>query len=68
MSCWKQGKRYRQVEEQVLREALEHFEGNKTQTAKELGISVRSLRLKCHEYESLSKYVYESNQKKRASK
>jgi DNA-binding NtrC family response regulator len=38
------------VEKQHILQALEHYEGNRTQAAKQLGISIRTLRNKLHEY------------------
>jgi len=44
-----------EVEKRHILQALEHFEGNRTQAAKQLGISIRTLRNKLHEYGVASK-------------
>ncbi len=44
MNRWNPGEQWRDVWVRVIREALEFFEGNKMRAARELGISIRSLR------------------------
>jgi len=47
------GKSLPEVEKEVILKTLEKLEGNRTHTAKVLGISIRTLRNKLHEYEAL---------------
>ena len=42
----------KQVERQLLLRTLSHHNGNRTRAAKLLGVSVRTLRNKIHEYEA----------------
>lgn len=49
-SSWKPGKTLDEIERNVILEALKHFSGNRTHTAKALGISIRTLRNKLAEY------------------
>jgi len=49
-SAWKPGKTLDEIERNVILEALKHFSGNRTHTAKALGISIRTLRNKLAEY------------------
>ncbi len=49
-SVWKPGKTLDEIERNVILEALKHFSGNRTHTAKALGISIRTLRNKLAEY------------------
>jgi two-component system response regulator FlrC len=47
---WKPGKTLDEIERNVILEALKYHEGNRTHTAKALGISIRTLRNKLAEY------------------
>ena len=47
---WKPGKTLDEIERNVILEALKHFSGNRTHTAKALGISIRTLRNKLAEF------------------
>ena len=47
---WKPGRTLDEIERNVILEALKHFSGNRTHTAKSLGISLRTLRNKLAEY------------------
>jgi two-component system response regulator FlrC len=47
---WKPGRTLDEVERTVILEALKHFSGNRTHTAKALGISIRTLRNKLAEF------------------
>jgi two-component system response regulator FlrC len=47
---WKPGRTLDELERNVILEALKHFSGNRTHTAKSLGISIRTLRNKLAEY------------------
>ena len=47
---WKPGKTLNEIERNVILEALKYHEGNRTHTAKALGISIRTLRNKLAEY------------------
>jgi DNA-binding NtrC family response regulator len=49
-AIWKPGKTLDEVERTVILEALKHFSGNRTHTAKALGISIRTLRNKLAEF------------------
>ncbi len=48
--AWKPGSTLDQIERNVILEALKHHDGNRTHTAKALGISIRTLRNKLAEY------------------
>ncbi|MBN2425526.1 MAG: sigma 54-interacting transcriptional regulator [Calditrichaceae bacterium] len=48
----KQSGTLKEIEQQVLRKRLEEFNGNRTQTAKSLGVSVRWIQLKLKEIEN----------------
>lgn len=50
---WKPGKTLDEIERNVILEALKYHEGNRTHTAKALGISIRTLRNKLAEYRVL---------------
>ena len=50
VSGWKPGSTLDQIERKVILEALKHHDGNRTHTAKALGISIRTLRNKLAEY------------------
>ncbi len=50
---WKPGKTLDEIERSVILEALKYHEGNRTHTAKSLGISIRTLRNKLAEYRVL---------------
>ena len=50
---WKPGKTLDEIERNVILEALKYHEGNRTHTAKALGISIRTLRNKIAEYRVL---------------
>lgn len=47
---WKPGRTLDEIERNVILDALKHHEGNRTHTAKALGISIRTLRNKLAEY------------------
>jgi two-component system response regulator FlrC len=47
---WKPGRTLDEIERTVILEALKHFSGNRTHTAKALGISIRTLRNKLAEF------------------
>jgi DNA-binding NtrC family response regulator len=49
-TTWKPGKTLDEIERNVILEALKHFSGNRTHTAKSLGISIRTLRNKLAEF------------------
>ena len=49
-TAWKPGKTLDEIERNVILEALKHFGGNRTHTAKALGISIRTLRNKLAEF------------------
>jgi hypothetical protein len=49
-TSWKPGRTLDEVERNVILDALKHFSGNRTHTAKALGISIRTLRNKLAEY------------------
>ncbi len=50
MATWKPGRTLDEIERNVILEALKHYTGNRTHTAKALGISIRTLRNKLAEY------------------
>ena len=50
LSSWKPGRTLNEIERNVILEALKHHSGNRTHTAKALGISIRTLRNKLAEY------------------
>lgn len=50
---WKPGKTLDEIERSVILEALKFHQGNRTHTAKALGISIRTLRNKLSEYRVL---------------
>ncbi len=50
---WKPGRTLDEIERQVILDALKFHEGNRTHTAKSLGISIRTLRNKLAEYRVL---------------
>jgi two-component system response regulator FlrC len=47
---WRPGRTLDEIERNVILEALKHFGGNRTHTAKSLGISIRTLRNKLAEF------------------
>ena len=49
-SGWKLGRTLDEIEKNVILDALKHFEGNRTHTAKALGISIRTLRNKLAQF------------------
>ena len=49
-TTWRPGKTLDEIERNVILEALKHFSGNRTHTAKALGISIRTLRNKLAEF------------------
>jgi two-component system, response regulator FlrC len=49
-ALWKPGRTLDEIERTVILEALKHFSGNRTHTAKALGISIRTLRNKLAEF------------------
>jgi two-component system response regulator FlrC len=49
-TSWKPGRTLDEIERNVIIDALKHHEGNRTHTAKALGISIRTLRNKLAEY------------------
>jgi transcriptional regulator with PAS, ATPase and Fis domain len=50
LSGWLPGRTLDQIEKNVILDALKHFEGNRTHTARALGISIRTLRNKLADY------------------
>jgi DNA-binding NtrC family response regulator len=42
-----------EVERELILHTLDHYKGSRTQSARVLGISIRCIRNKIHEYESL---------------
>ncbi len=48
--AWKPGRTLDEIERNVILDALKHFDGNRTHTAKSLGISIRTLRNKLAEF------------------
>jgi two-component system response regulator FlrC len=52
-TTWKPGRTLDEIERNVILEALRHFGGNRTHTAKALGISIRTLRNKLAEFRVL---------------
>jgi two-component system response regulator FlrC len=50
LTTWKPGRTLDEIERNVILEALKHHDGNRTHTAKALGISIRTLRNKLAEY------------------
>jgi two-component system response regulator FlrC len=49
-TAWKPGRTLDEIERNVILDALKHHDGNRTHTAKALGISIRTLRNKLAEY------------------
>jgi two-component system response regulator FlrC len=49
-TAWRPGRTLDEIERNVILEALKHFGGNRTHTAKALGISIRTLRNKLAEF------------------
>jgi len=49
-TTWRPGRTLDEIERSVILEALKHHDGNRTHTAKALGISIRTLRNKLAEY------------------
>jgi DNA-binding NtrC family response regulator len=49
-TAWKPGRTLDEIERSVILEALKHFDGNRTHTAKALAISIRTLRNKLAEF------------------
>lgn len=49
-NLWQPGIRLDEVEKRIIFKALQYFGNNKTKTAQSLGISIRTLRNKLHEY------------------
>ena len=49
-SGWRPGRTLDEIERSVILDALKHFGGNRTHTAKSLGISIRTLRNKLAEF------------------
>lgn len=57
MICfWEPGKPLEQIELEAIYQALEYFGGNKSMAAADLGISLRTLRIKIIEYEELARF------------
>jgi len=50
LSGWVPGRTLDQIEKNVILDALKHHEGNRTHTARALGISIRTLRNKLADY------------------
>ena len=50
-----------ELEKRYILKALSHFEGNKTQAANALGITVKTLYNKLHEYGEFEKYAVHTN-------
>lgn len=55
MIVWSPGTTLEIVEEQIIKRALAHYNGNKTITASSLGIAVRTLENKLEKYEAQEK-------------
>jgi transcriptional regulator with PAS, ATPase and Fis domain len=55
--AWMPGKTLNDIERNVILEALKYHQGNRTHTAKALGISIRTLRNKLAEYRLLGIYA-----------
>jgi len=54
---WMPGKTLNDIERNVIIEALKYHQGNRTHTAKALGISIRTLRNKLAEYRTIGIYL-----------
>lgn len=50
MSSWSPGKALAQIEKEIILEALNYFNNNRTHAARDLGISLRTIRNKLSEY------------------
>lgn len=50
-----------QLELELIEERLEHFKGNKTQAALSLGITIKTLYNKLHQFGLFDKYKYKIN-------
>jgi DNA-binding NtrC family response regulator len=50
LSGWTPGRTLDQIEKNVILDALKYHQGNRTHTAKSLGISIRTLRNKLADY------------------
>jgi DNA-binding NtrC family response regulator len=61
LSYWAPGMTLQEVKIRVVRDALIYFDGNKTETAKALGISVRGLRNLVAENDKLKDYYVAPN-------
>lgn len=53
---WSKGMKLNEVEKQIILTCLKTNDGNRTQTAKDLGISVKSIYNKLKDYDCLQKY------------
>lgn len=56
-NTWTPGKTLEDIEKDVIIEALKHHQGNRTHTAKALGISIRTLRNKLADYRKVGIYL-----------
>ncbi|MBN22279.1 MAG: sigma-54-dependent Fis family transcriptional regulator [Bdellovibrionaceae bacterium] len=57
MTSWIPGKTLHDIEREIIIKALDHHSGNRTHTAKALGISIRTLRNKIAEYKKVGIYL-----------
>lgn len=53
---WRQGLTLKKIEERAIEECLDFFDGNKTRAAKELGVSIRTIRNKVAERRNLERF------------
>ncbi len=51
-----------EMEKRMVLHTLKHFEGNKTQTAEALGITIKTLYNKLHEYDAYDQYKTSHNE------
>lgn len=49
---WVPGMRMKDTEEEIIKTALKYFKGNKTKTAKSLGIAIRTIGNKLAKYKA----------------
>lgn len=64
MRCyWEPGRSLREIKIAAVEAALEYFGGNKTLAARDLGISLRSIRLFVAKCEELARFRVEPNRK-----
>jgi transcriptional regulator with PAS, ATPase and Fis domain len=60
LKVWRPGQTLHEVKIQAISEALYYYKGNKTMTAKGLGISIRSLRDYLKAYDKEIEYIIDS--------